>query len=87
MIVETTLEDFIVTSSQGTHFFQNLTSLGVGYFTVDPLTKRGFIDWKWLDSQVAVQETKFVRHIHLATQLDVRLDGRHRLGVIFSPRR
>lgn len=87
VIVETTLEDFIVTPSQGTHFFQNLTSLGIGYFTVDPLTKRGFIDWEWLDSQVAVQETKFVRHIHLATQLDVRLDGRHRLGVIFSPRR
>ena len=86
VIVETTLEDFTVTPSQGTHFFQNLTSLGVGYFAVDPATKQGFINWKWLDSQPAVQETKFVRHIRLATQLDVRLDGRHRLGVIFYPR-
>ncbi|UCE62033.1 MAG: hypothetical protein JSU63_09975, partial [Phycisphaerales bacterium] len=48
VIVETTLRDFVVTPSKGTHFFQNLTSLGIGYFTVDPSVDAGFIDWDWL---------------------------------------
>ena len=87
VIVETTLPDFAVTLSQGTHFFQNLTSLGVGYFMVDPSVDEGFIDWDWLDSQPAIEETQFLRHLRLRDPLDVRLDGRTRLGVIFKPAR
>ncbi|MGD2110438.1 MAG: PEP/pyruvate-binding domain-containing protein, partial [Phycisphaerae bacterium] len=87
VIVETTLDDFLITPSQGTHFFQNLTSLGVGYFTVDPASDTGSIDWAWLASQKAVAETGFVRHIRLPRQLDIRLDGRSRHGVIFKPDR
>ncbi len=85
VIVETSLDDFMITPSQGTHFFQNLTSLGVGYFTVDPATGQGSIDWDWLASQKAVTETRFVRHIRVPKQLDVRLDGRSRQGVVFKP--
>jgi hypothetical protein len=85
VIVETTLQDFAVTPSQGTHFFQNLTSLGMGYLTVDPTREEGFIDWDWLSSQPAADETNFVRHVSLTEPLDVRLDGRTRLGVIYKP--
>ena len=85
VIVETTLEHFLVTLSQGTHFFQNLTSFGVGYFTIDPSVDEGHIDWNWLSSQEAVGETKFVRHVCLDEPVDIRLDGRNRRGVIFKP--
>jgi CheY-like chemotaxis protein len=87
VIVETTLKDFVVTPSQGTHFFQNLTSFGVGYFTVDPSVGDGSIDWNWLAAQKAAEETRFLRRIYLDEPLDVRLDGRTRLGVIFKPTR
>ncbi|MCH8147866.1 MAG: histidine kinase [Planctomycetes bacterium] len=85
VIVETTLHDFVVTLSQGTHFFQNLTSLGVGYFTIDPSVGEGFIDWDWLASCDAVAETDFVRRVQFSKPLDVRLDGRSRRGVILKP--
>jgi hypothetical protein len=74
-----------VTLSQGSHFFQNLTSLGVGYLAVDPLSKERHIDWHWLAKQDAAAETKYVRHLRLSHPLDVRLDGRSRRGVIFKP--
>jgi len=85
VIVETTLEGFLVTLSQGTHFFHNLTSLGVGYLTIDPSIGEGFIDWTWLAGREAVAETDFVRHLRLPEPLDIRLDGRSRRGVIFKP--
>lgn len=85
VIVETTLQNFVVTPSQGTHFFQNLTSLRVGYLTVDPATDGGFIDWSWLDRQPSVTETEHLRHVRLARPLAVRLDGRTRRGAIFKP--
>ncbi len=85
VIVETSLEDFVVTPSQGTHFFQNLTSFGIGYLTVHPSLHEGFIDWDWLASQAAVEETRFLRHVRLPEPLDVRLNGRTRQGVILKP--
>ncbi len=85
LIIETALKDFMVTPSQGTHFFQNLTSLGVGYFTIDPQVGQGFIDWQWLATLAATEETKFVRHVRLDEPLEIRIDGRHQLGVIFKP--
>jgi hypothetical protein len=85
VIVETTLEDFLITPSQGTHFFQNLTSLGVGYLTVDPSSGLGSIDWEWLAARPVVQETGFIRHVRMSAPLDVRIDGKSRMGVIFKP--
>ena len=84
IIVETALENFMVTPSQGTHFFQNLTSLGVGYFSVDPNIKQGFINWSWLAEQNAIGETEFVRHVRLDAPLEVRIDGRSQRGVILK---
>ncbi|MCZ6651933.1 MAG: histidine kinase [Planctomycetota bacterium] len=85
VIVEAALEDFVVTPSQGTHFFQNLTSLRVGYFTVNPIAGQGYIDWDWLADQPAVSESRFLRHVHLDESLDAVLDGKTRQGLILKP--
>ncbi len=85
VIVEASLEGFVVTPSQGTHFFQNLTSFGIGYFTVHPSLHEGFIDWDWLAAQEVVEETQFVRHVRVGEPLDVVLNGHTREGVVFKP--
>jgi len=84
LIVETTLEDFVVEPSQGSHFFQNLTSFGVGYLTINPFSSAGFVDWEWLEAQPACCETRFVRHIRLTTPLEARLNGRLSRGVVLK---
>ncbi len=85
VIVESGFKDFKVTPSQGTHFFQNLTSFQVGYFTVNPHLGEGFVDWDWLDAQREVHGGAFVRHLRFAEPLDVRMDGKKRHGVIMKP--
>jgi DNA-binding NarL/FixJ family response regulator len=87
VIVETSLEDFVVAPSQGTHFFQNLTAFGIGYLTVHPSLHEGFVDWDWLASQEAVEETRFLRHVRVPEPLDVWLNVRTRQGVILKPAR
>ncbi len=83
-MIETDLDDLSVEPSEGTHFFQNLTSFGIGYFTVNQRTGGGFVDFAWLDSQPAERETTFLRHVHLSRPLDLRLDGHSRRGVILK---
>lgn len=85
IIVEAGFRDFTVTPSQGTHFFQNLTSCNVGYFTVNPATGDGFIDWDWLAGQPAVEETEFVRRIRLERPLVAKMSGHRGEGVILKP--
>jgi len=85
VLVETTLDGFLITLSQGAHFFQNLTSLGIGYLAVEPAADQGTIDWNWLRSQPALEDGPFVRHVRLSRPLGVRLDGRSRRGVVFKP--
>jgi len=84
VIVETTLDNFLVDPSQGSHFFQNLTSFGVGYLAVNPAADQGFIDWGWLGQQPVVHETEFVRHVRLKAPLQVRIDGRSSRAVILK---
>ncbi len=84
-IVETSLQDFVVTPSQGSHFFQNLTTFRVGYLTVNPTAGGGLIDWEWLSAQAVVTETEHLRHIRLAEPLEIRLDGHTRRGMILKP--
>jgi hypothetical protein len=86
-VVETSLHNFVVTPSQGSHFFQNLTCFRVGYLTVNPTAGGGFVDWQWLDRQPLVVETRFVRHVLCEEPLEVRLDGRTRRGMIFKSTR
>jgi CheY-like chemotaxis protein len=87
VIVEAGFRDFRVTPSQGTHFFQNLTSCNVGYFTVNPEAGEGMVDWEWLASQPAAAERGFVRHLRLDAPLVVKMDGRRNEGLILKPRR
>ncbi|MCX5794618.1 MAG: histidine kinase [Elusimicrobia bacterium] len=85
VIVETTLEGFVIDPSYGTHFFHNVTSLGLGYFTVHGAHGGGTLRWDWLDRQPAVSETELLRHVRLAEPLDIRIDGSSGRGVILIP--
>ena len=84
VIVEAGLTNYRVDPSQGTHFFQNLTSFGVGYFTVNAYRNDGIYDQAYLDSQPAVHETKFLRHIHFDRPLVVKMDGKKNIGVVMK---
>jgi hypothetical protein len=84
-IVEAGFRDIRVTPSQGTHFFQNITSFDVGYFTVNPDAGEGFVDWDWLAAQPAELSTAFVRHLRFETPVAVHMNGRRNEGVIFKP--
>ncbi len=85
VIVEAGLRDLHVTPSQGTHFFQNLTSFNVGYFTVNPETGDGTIDWDWLDAQPSLSAAEHVRHVRLAEPLLVLMNGKKNEGLILKP--
>jgi hypothetical protein len=85
VIVESGFRDLRVTPSQGTHFFHNLTSCNVGYFTVNPEGGDGELDWDWLTGQGAAKEGKFFRHIRLPAPLVVLMNGRKQEGVILKP--
>jgi CheY-like chemotaxis protein len=85
VIVEAGLRDLSVTPSQGTHFFQNLTSFNVGYFTVNPEAGDGLVDWEWLDAQPAMSDAAHVRHLRLEQPLLVLMNGRKNEGLILKP--
>lgn len=84
-IVESGFKDFEVEPSQGSHFFQNITSFRVGYFTVDAAQKIGFIDWDWLLSQPIIEEFEFTKHIKFDKPISVRMNGHKNIGVILKP--
>jgi hypothetical protein len=85
VIVESGLKDISVTPSQGSHFFQNLTSFRVGYFTVNPEEGEGLVDWDWLAAQPAMKETGYVRRLHFEQPLVVTINGKRQRGVIVKP--
>lgn len=85
VIVEAGFDDIHVTPSQGSHFFHNLTSFRVGYFTVTPGMKDGLIDWKWLYQQQAVREMEFARHLRFDKPITVKMNGRKNRGIILKP--
>ena len=82
LIVEEGLENYCVEPSQGTHFFQNLTSLGVGYFTINPFRNDGSFDEEFLNSQPAEAETENVRHVRFSSPLIIKTDGKKGLGAV-----
>ncbi len=84
-IIETPMPDMSVDPSQGSHFFQNITQLQVGYFSVGAERPGSFVDWPWLDAQPGAFETPLVRHVRLASPLTVRIDGRCGEGVVIKP--
>ncbi|PKP16627.1 MAG: phosphoenolpyruvate synthase, partial [Bacteroidetes bacterium HGW-Bacteroidetes-22] len=85
VIVESGLANYRIDPSQGPHFFQNLTSFGVGYFTINPYLKDGFYDIDWLDSQPAVFENDLIRHVRTNAPMIIKMDGKKSQGVIMKP--
>jgi hypothetical protein len=85
VIVEEGLRNYRVDPSQGTHFFQNLTSFGVGYFTVNAYKDEGVYQKQILDSMPAVEETEYVRHVRFDKPLHIMMDGMKQEGVVLLP--
>jgi DNA-binding NarL/FixJ family response regulator len=86
-IVETDMQDIRVAPSQGTHFFQNMTSLGIAYFTVNFEEHGGTLDQGWLDACTAERETTHVRHLAFAEPLEIVISARRGQGVVMKPGR
>ena len=84
VIVETTLPDMDVDPSQGSHFFQNITSFQVSFLSVSHRARPG-IDWDWLAAQPADHETEFIRHVRLKEPIVAKVDGRTGRGAILRP--
>lgn len=84
VIVESGLENFRVEPSQGTHFFQNLTSFRVAYLTINPYMNDGAYDLEYLNSQPASYETEFLRCVTFRKPLAIKVDGKNNLGIILK---
>lgn len=82
IIVEYAMRGYRIEPSQGTHFFQNLTSFGVGYFTVDPAAGNGFFNEEYLDSLPAVYEKDQLRVVEFDTPLHIAINGKKGKGVV-----
>ena len=82
VIVEASLPEMSVELSQGSHFFHNVISSQVGYFSM-PRTSKYKIDWEWLNKQPAAKETNFIRYVRLQQPLQVKIDGANGRGVIY----
>ena len=85
LIVESSLPGYRIEPSQGTHFFQNLTSFGVGYFTIDSSAGSGYFDTAWLDKQPAVFENDSIRVVKFDTPLTIAINGRKGRGIVAKP--
>lgn len=85
VIVECGLENYRVDPSQGTHFFQNLTSFGVGYFTINPFKQDGWFDEEFLNQQPAITESTYLRHVRFEKPIIIKMDGKKSIGVVMKP--
>ncbi len=85
VIVECGLTNYRIDPSQGTHFFQNLTSLGVAYFTVNPYRNDGIFDEAYLNALPALEETQYLRHVRFESPLTAKVDGMKKKGVVIKP--
>lgn len=85
VIVESGLANYKVDPSQGTHFFHNLTSFEVGYFTINPYINDGFYDLEYLNRQEAIYEDNFLRIIRFQHPLIVKINGKKSQGLILKP--
>jgi hypothetical protein len=84
VIVEASLPDMNPDASQGSHFFQNITSLGIGYFTVRHNQPGSFVDWSWLSGRDKLNTHKYVCHIRLNKPLKILMSGIEGKGVILK---
>ena len=84
VIIETSLEDFPLDASLGSHFFHNVTSMNVGYFSVQHNSLQEFINWKILEDQTVIGETTYLKHIRFKKPIYVVMDGKKRISVIYQ---
>mgnify|MGYP005847703169 CR=1 FL=1 len=84
LIVESGMENYRIDPSQGTHFFQNLTSFNVGYFTVSPYINEGYYDLDYLNSFDAKYEDQYIRHISFPKPLTIKISGKKSMGVLMK---
>ena len=84
IIVESGFNNFRIDPSQGTHFFQNLTSFKVGYLTINPFINDGFFDLDYLNKQEAVYEDEYLRHICFKEPLTIIIEGKSNKAAIFK---
>ncbi|MCH5233561.1 MAG: phosphoenolpyruvate synthase [Muribaculaceae bacterium] len=82
LIVETAMPGYRIEPSQGTHFFQNLTSFGVGYFTIDPSNKQGYYDIEYLNSLPSVYESSRLRAVSFPEPLSIAINGKKGKGIV-----
>ena len=88
VIVESSLQNYHIDPSQGTHFFQNLTSLHVAYMTVNPYLKDGFVDFEFLNSiENIVYEDDYIKQVRLKKDIHIFIDGKSRKAVVYKPDR
>ncbi|MFW6326877.1 MAG: phosphoenolpyruvate synthase, partial [Bacteroidota bacterium] len=86
IIIESGMENYRIDPSQGTHFFHNLTSFGVGYLTINPYQSNGgFYDIDYLNQTEPVRENHFIRHVRFEKPVIVKIDGKEGEGVIYKP--
>jgi len=85
IIIESGLKNYRIDPSQGTHFFQNLTSFRIGYFTVNPFIREGFYDVDYLNNLNFSYENEHIRHIRFDKPLEIMVDGKTHKGVIMKP--
>jgi len=85
VIVESGLADYRIDPSQGTHFFQNLTSFRVGYLTINPYLNDGYYDLDYLNRMDSIYEDDYIRHVQFEDPLHIKIDGAQNRGVIYKP--
>jgi hypothetical protein len=85
ILIESNLVNFNVEPSLGSHFFHNLTSLGLGYFHIAKTTDKEFILWDWIKKQKFINQTGYVRHIRFSHPFEVKINARNSSGIVLKP--
>ena len=84
-IIETGFKEMSVEPSQGSHFFQNITSFMIGYFTVNEHKQQGFVDWNWLLEQEPVETKTFTRLLRFEKPITIKMNAHENKGIIYKP--
>lgn len=86
VLVELALSNYKIEPSQGTHFFQNLTSFGVGYFSINPfMPNDGMFDEEFLNRQPTIYESDYIRHVHFDKPAVIKINGKRKIGIVLKP--
>ena len=84
-IIESSLPDITVEPSQGSHFFQNINSFLVGYFTIKEKMDSSFVEWNWLQQQKPAEQKQFIKHLKFETPVIIKMNGHSNKGIILKP--